>query len=92
MRINFDEIFDKKSSKMDIYKICFWGYNNHAVGGTNSTASRTTNLKASDYQSYDNKPCKYVSLCFLFFCFFHQITIAILKKMWYNTSVNKANL
>jgi hypothetical protein len=37
-----NEKFYKKSSKMDIYKSKFMRYNISAVGGTNTTASRTT--------------------------------------------------
>jgi hypothetical protein len=47
MRIKIDEIFDKKSSILDIYKNAFSRYNNYAVGGTNSTASRTTKTERS---------------------------------------------
>ena len=43
--IFFNEKFDKKSCKMDIYKIGFSRYNIKAVGGTNSTASRTTVIR-----------------------------------------------
>lgn len=40
--IFFNEKFDKKSSILNIYKFLFLRYNNKAVGGTNTTASRTT--------------------------------------------------
>ena len=38
MCIDFNEIFDKKSSILNIYKRDALRYNNYAVGGTNSTA------------------------------------------------------
>lgn len=47
----FNENFDKKSSKMDIYKSEFLRYNIKAVGGTNSTASRTTVTRICEISS-----------------------------------------
>ncbi len=40
--IVLNEKFDKKSSILDIYKSTRLRYNTIAVGGTNTTASRTT--------------------------------------------------
>ena len=40
--IVFNEKFDKKSSILDIYKSSRMRYNTNAVGGTNTTAPRTT--------------------------------------------------
>ena len=45
MYIFFNEDFDKKSSKLNIYKSLPPRYNNYAVGGTNSTASRTIDVR-----------------------------------------------
>jgi len=55
-----------KSSKLSIYKSVFLLYNTLAVGGTNTTASRTTRARAAKYQSYDNvMPFRFL-LCFFF--------------------------
>ena len=45
--------FTKNRLFWTIYKSDFLGYNNNAVGGTNSTASCTTHTVFAKYQAYD---------------------------------------
>ena len=64
----FHENSCKKSFILNIYKIVSARYNNKAVGGTNSTASRTTVPFLAEYQSYDICAQKTVSVV-LFLCY-----------------------
>ena len=62
--IVFHEKFDKKSSILDIAFFAAFMYNNKAVGGTNTTASRTTSHDLAEYQAYDINAQDCSRLCF----------------------------